>query len=306
MKIIIIAGPTASGKSALALHLAKNYLSCIINADSAQIYADIPILSAQPSFADRAAVCHKLYGTYAATCLSSAGKWVDLANVAIEESFHAAKIPIIVGGTGMYIHSLINGIAPIPPIEPELRASAIALHQRIGADEFYQQLVSIDPIIAQKLRPGDTQRVIRAYEIFTQTGISQTIWQEQQVAPRFTSQQILKIVLAPDRAQLYENCNMRFREMMERGAIQEVERLMTYESVTIRALGMREIMSYLAGEVTYEQAIIKAQQLTRNYAKRQITWFKHQLPSAKILSYVSLAEILPQADLLVKQFLQEH
>jgi tRNA dimethylallyltransferase len=293
---VVISGPTASGKSALAISLANKYQGVIINADSMQVYKDIPIITAQPCYDDYLQTPHALYGILSADKICSAGVYMELAKEQIELAIDNNQLPILVGGTGLYIKSLIYGIAKIPDIDSDLRLSARELYMEIGAEKFYQNLQELDPIAASKLNILDKQRVIRAYEVVKQTGISIIEWQKQNYTIGFDHEQFIQIGLLPERSMLYRNCDLRFKEMIEQGVIEEIEKLNNItmdDSLPVRkAHGILEITAYLNKEISLDQAIIKSQQMTRNYAKRQYTWLKHQMPEMIKFEYITPQEIL--------------
>jgi len=277
--IILIGGPTASGKSALALRLARERNGNIINADAMQIYAGLPILTAQPDPKDKAEIPHLLYETTDAAEASSAGKWLVQARAAIEETIKAGRQPIIVGGTGLYFDALMGGLAEIPPIPDDARAKTAQLYIKLGEKDFRTELAKRDPESAARIAHNDKQRLIRAYEVALHTGKTLGDWHKasQGAEQNFAAEYHL---LLPAREELYAACDKRFLDMIERGAIEEVKNFLkrglppTLPSMKI--LGVRELAEYIRGEKTLEESITKAQQMTRNYAKRQVTWFKNK------------------------------
>jgi tRNA dimethylallyltransferase len=279
--IILIGGPTASGKSALAMRLARARNGSIINADAMQVYAGLPLLTAQPEAADRAEIPHLLYEVTDAGEASSAGKWLAQAHAAIAEVRAAGRMPILVGGTGMYFNALLGGLADIPQIPGAARDEAERLYAEWGEEKFRHQLSLRDSESAARIERNDRQRLIRAYEVVTHTGQSLGEWQKagaaRAKAQRFDPEFHL---LLPPREKLYADCDRRFAAMIERGAVEEVKALMNRNlSPTLPAmkiLGVREIASFLEGKTSLDEAIAKAQQMTRNYAKRQMTWFRNQ------------------------------
>lgn len=284
-EILIVAGPTASGKSALALTVAERLGGTIINADSMQVYRGLPVLTAQPDAAMQARAAHRLYGEIDPAQGFSAGAWRQRAMAEIAASRAAARLPILVGGTGLYLRALLDGLAPTPPIPPEVRRAARALHGALGAPAFHQTLGRLDPEAAARLHQGDTQRVIRAYEVAIATGRTLGDWQrDHPVVPGFLAQ---AIVLLPPRDRLYAACDARFLDMVTRGAAAEVQALLDRELdpalPAMRALGVRELAAWLRGDSDRECAIAAAQQATRNYVKRQLTWFQRQLPETRNL-----------------------
>jgi tRNA dimethylallyltransferase len=302
-KIVVINGPTASGKSALSLMLAGKFNGVIINADSMQIYKEIPIITAQPTNLEQQLVEHQLYGLLTATDLCSAGLYIRLAKEKITKAWDSGKVPILVGGTGLYIKSLIYGIAKVPDIEDALRYEVRALYEEIGAEEFYQLLTNADPVAAAKLNRLDKQRVIRAYEVIKQTNVSINTWQQKLEPSGFDKEQFIQIGLLPARDKLYQQCNDRFLTMVENGLLAEIKALneltMDNNLPVRKAHGVPEITAYLNGEITLEAAIKKSQQITRNYAKRQFTWLKHQMPDMVKLQYEDIDHAYKQAEQII-------
>lgn len=284
--IHIVAGPTAGGKSAYALDLARKAgQAVIINADSLQIYNGLSLLTAQPSAEDKAAVPHRLYGHLNPNDASSAGNWRDLAMAEIEAVFEEGRVPIICGGTGLYIKALMEGLSPIPDIPDNVRAEVEALYARLGVPDFYDELERRDPVMAARFHPGHKARLMRAMEVLIATGKSLAEWQEAPLEgpPDEWAFEIHKIM--PERDVLYERCNARFEIMLAQGALAQVEdftaRMASGDvkpGVPLsKALGYKELAAYLAGDISRDEAIARAQGETRRYAKRQATWFRHQL-----------------------------
>ncbi len=277
--VVIIAGPTASGKSALALELAAALDGTIINADSQQIYRDLRILSARPDDAAIAGVPHRLYGYLDAAERGSVGGWRELALAEIAASHRAGRLPIVVGGTGLYLRALQHGIASIPPIPAAIREEAAALYRALGGAAFRERLWALDPVAAARLPPGDRQRLMRAWEVVCATGRPLGDWQNGTgaAAPyRFAS-----VLLAPPREALYAACDARFLGMIARGALDEVAALgargLDPGLPAMKAVGVPDLLRYRRGEIALDDAIAAAQQATRRYAKRQMTWFRHQM-----------------------------
>ena len=300
-KIIVISGPTASGKSALALNFSlENGNSdkfSIINADSLQIYHGLPILSSQPTKEEQQKVPHFLYSTFNPDETSSVGAWLRLVKNTVEKSWEEGKTPIIVGGSGMYISKLIDGICEIPEISDDIREGSRELFEQIGIEEFREKLLNLDKdnlseeeIKSQKSKIAqlDKQRLIRRYEVLQQTGKSLAWWQNQSNKVLFDEKIITHINLNPDRDELYKNCNLRFELMLENGAIDEVENLLELDleenSAIYNTLGFTQIVDFLNGEISEDEAVKIASQKTRNYAKRQLTWFRNQLPNKETFS----------------------
>ncbi|MFM9889293.1 MAG: tRNA (adenosine(37)-N6)-dimethylallyltransferase MiaA [Rickettsiales bacterium] len=274
-------GPTGSGKSALALRIAQAAPTVIINADAMQLVADLRILTARPTRADEALAEHALYGVLDAGEPTSVARWLMLVEPVIRTAWDENKQPLLVGGTGMYVQALMQGLASIPPIPEAIRAPLRAL----TAPELYARLSARDSAMAASLKPGDTQRLARALEVVEATGQSLAHWQQQKAQPLFPDATYRIFALTPDRAQLYPRLNARFEAMLAAGAMDEITRLMARQlppdTPILRAHGVPELMAHARGEITLEAATTHAQQLTRNYAKRQLTWIRQQLPEVR-------------------------
>ena len=307
--LVIVAGPTASGKSALALALAEALRGTIINADSMQVYRDLAVLTARPGAAELARAPHRLYGMIDAAEACSAGRWRDLALAEIAAARAEDRLPILAGGTGLYLRAVLDGLAPVPPVPPAIRAAARALHAELGGPAFRAALAAVDPEAAGRLAAGDTQRLIRAYEVAQATGKTLAAWRRGQSAPDFRAAAIL---LLPPREVLYEACDARFLAMMRQGAEAEVGSLLARQLdpalPAMKAVGVPELAQLIAGRLPRETAIAAAQQATRRYAKRQYTWFRHQLREGAGLSKQVVAEqfsesLLPEILSFIRQFL---
>ena len=289
---MIVAGPTASGKSALALAVAETLGGTIINADSMQVYRDLAALTARPGAAELARAPHRLYGVIDAAEACSAGRWRELALAEIAASREAGRVPVLVGGSGLYLRALLEGLSPVPPVPAALREEARALHARLGGEAFRQALAALDPEAAQRLAAGDTQRLIRAYEVVAATGRPLADWRRGQ-GPA-AGPPAAAVLLLPPRAALYAACDARFLQMMERGALAEVEALLARgldpALPAMRAVGVPDLAALVAGRVSRKAAVAAAQQATRRYAKRQYTWFRHQMPEHGALQKLVLAE----------------
>jgi tRNA dimethylallyltransferase len=276
--VALIAGPTASGKSMLALALAERTGGVIVNADSAQIYRDLPILSAAPSAEERAGAEHRLYAIRDGAEPCSAADWAELAKAEITDIHASGRLPILVGGTGLYLRTLIEGIAPVPPIETSVRERV----REQTVDQNRAELETLDPEGAARLHPADTSRIARTLEVLLSTGRTLTYWQSQRQGGMADEIRLKPVVLLPPRDWLYERCNARFGKMIEAGAVEEVSSLLTRELKpslpVMRAIGVREIAAFLVGAIDREEMIRRGQQATRNYAKRQYTWFARQPP----------------------------
>ena len=279
----LIAGPTASGKSAVALELAKllenaGRTGVIINADSMQVYADIPVLAASPSEEEREQAEHRLYGAWDASDACSAADWAAKARDEIASVHADGGVPILVGGTGMYLKVLIEGIAPIPAIEPEVREVVRAMETA----DAYKALQIEDPVRASELEPTDSQRIARALEVKRSTGVTLGDWQQAKTGGIGEDITLHPIVMMPPRQWVYERCDKRFAQMLEEGAIAEVEALLARDLdpdlPAMRAIGVREIAALIRGEATKEETIAAGSTATRQYAKRQYTWLRNQSP----------------------------
>ncbi|MEO7814596.1 MAG: tRNA (adenosine(37)-N6)-dimethylallyltransferase MiaA [Sphingomicrobium sp.] len=271
--LVLIAGPTASGKSALALELARQRNGVIINADSAQLYRDLPILSAAPSPEDRASADHRLYGVRDGADPCSAADWAMLARSEIASVNAEGRLPILVGGTGLYIRTLLDGIAPVPRIDPDIRDT---IRNRSVADN-HADLLSLDPEAAARLNPGDTTRIARALEVVRSSGKPLSHWQQQREGGIIDTIDLHPLILLPPRPWLYQRCDQRFAAMIEQGVVDEVRRLLDRaldpNLPVMRAIGVAEIASGSADVITLGQLS------TRRYAKRQYTWFANQPPA---------------------------
>lgn len=277
-KIIIVAGPTASGKSAIALELAEKNGGVIINADSQQLYRDLPILTARPTSQEEARAPHKLYGILCVSEGCSAGKWLTFARMEIDWARSQGKQPIVVGGTGLYLKALMKGIADMPDIPPEVRAQAVSDYEEMGKEAFAARLREVDPQFFERLKVYDKQRLIRAWEVWLGSGKPLSWWQGQGATPPYAADEFELQKIELPRDELYRRCDARFLKMVEQGAVEEVR--MIQDSLSeglLNIIGVKELSAHLRGELTLEEAIAGAQRATRNYAKRQMTWMRHQL-----------------------------
>lgn len=277
----LIAGPTASGKSRLALEIAQNQNGVIINADAMQVYSGLPILTAQPSREEIETAPHELYGVIDPSENFSAGKWRKIAVKCIQQTLEKGKTPIITGGTGLYFKVLLEGLAEIPPIPQSVRQEAKQLYEKIGHTAFREELTKMDPKSAKSIKPNDKQRLIRAWEVAKFTGKPLGYWQKKTAASGLPDSLFFhKHLLMPPKDELYKACDKRFVEMMKKGAIDEVKALLRKnldpDLPAMKIIGVKEISAFLKGEITKEEAIKMAQRETRRYAKRQMTWFKNQ------------------------------
>jgi tRNA dimethylallyltransferase len=276
--LALIAGPTASGKSALALALAEARNGVVINADSAQVYRDLRIVTARPTPEEEARAPHRLYGYRDGAEPCSAADWAVDARAAIAEAHAAGKLPIMVGGTGLYIRTLLQGIAPVPPIDPQVRAEVRSL----PVDQSYAALAHEDPEASARLRPADIARIARALEVVRSTGRPLWQWQRERQGGIEDAVQLEPLILLPPRDWLQVRCDQRFEAMMGEPGLDEVRMLLDRRLSPLlpvmRAIGVREIAAFLQGETGREQALAAGRTATRQYAKRQYTWFSRQPP----------------------------
>ena len=273
---ILIAGPTASGKSALAIKLARERDGVVINADSMQVYAELDILSARPPAQDLAEAPHRLYGHQPMREGYSAGRFFREAERVLAEVRAEGRLPIFVGGTGLYMKTLLEGLSPVPEIPPDIRAQWRAEAVRVGPHSLHARLTEIDPATAALLRPSDPLRIVRALEVLDATGRPLSEWQREPGRPLLTTGETECLLLLPDRAALRERSDARFDSMMARGALAEAERIAALKLDPalpgMRALGLRPLMAHIRGEATLETAIAAGKEETRRYIKRQETW----------------------------------
>lgn len=287
-KIIMLGGPTASGKSSLALKWAKELDGEIINADSMQIYQELNVLTACPTEQEMAMVPHHLYRCLKGNDPCDAQRWRIFARDKIDEIFIRGKTPIVVGGTGLYFKALVYGLSKIPDIDGEIRSNIRQTVKAEGIGQIYLQLKKNDPEMADKLDANDSQRVSRALEVILSTGKSLKYWQSQPLSEGLIDEDVdldLHVVFR-DRAVLYERCDTRFKKMIEDGkAIEEVQTLLAFQyplsSPVMKSLGVPQIIDYLEGKTTLDDMVVLSQTATRQFAKRQMTWFRNQFPSWK-------------------------
>jgi tRNA dimethylallyltransferase len=274
--LVLIAGPTASGKSALALALAQQIGGVIVNADSAQIYRDLRVLSAAPTDEELRQAEHRLYGVQDGALPCSAADWAAMARREVANIHASGRTPILVGGTGLYMRTLLDGIAPVPAIDPEVRARV----RDAMVDDNRLKLQKLDREAADRLKPGDSVRINRALEVILSTGRTLGEWQKQREGGIADEVELRPIILLPPRKWLYVRCDERFSHMIDEGAVSEVEALLARKLnpnlPVMRAIGVSELSAYLLGRISLDEAIAAGQQATRRYAKRQYTWFAHQ------------------------------
>lgn len=287
----IIAGPTAGGKSAYALRRAAKENGVIINADSMQIYDALPILTAAPRLEEMQGIPHRLYNILPPAERCSAARWCSLAHLEIARVLTEGRTPFLVGGTGLYLKALMEGLAPIPDIPQDVRENAVREQERLGNPAFHAALALKDPVMAARLHPQDTQRLIRAWEVWEATGRSLASWQiVPPDAPPAHYHYHVTLILPP-RGTLYDRCNRRFDMMMENGALEETAAFarridkgdIPEDAPVTGALGFKPLRAYLQGEQTREEALKRAKTDTRHYAKRQVTWFRHQVRAGEIV-----------------------
>jgi tRNA dimethylallyltransferase len=279
---VLIAGPTASGKSALALALAERHGGIVVNADSMQVYRDLRVITARPSEAEEARVAHRLYGHVDAAENYSVGRWCQDACAAIDEAHAGRKLPILVGGTGLYFKALIQGLSAVPPTPPEIRAAVRARCDAEGAMALHAELARRDPAMAARLKPGDRMRISRALEVLEATGRSLADWHGEGMPAILDPNAALKIFLVIERAELHRRIDARFDGMLAAGALDEVRALsargLDPMLPAMKAHGVPWLRRHLAGEIGLEAAAEGGKLDTRRYTKRQVTWFRHQMP----------------------------
>ena len=304
--VVLIAGPTASGKSSMAMDVAEEFDGQIINADSMQVYKELRIVTARPSEADEARLPHKMYGMISVAQSWSVGQWQAMAVEEIAACHAAGKLPVVTGGTGLYFKALMEGLADIPVADPEIRQNLTARLDKEGCEVLHEELKKVDAITAERIFPTDTQRLLRALEIYQSTGRSQSDWiaDGNQGVP--DDLRFLPLILQPPREQLYEKINQRFGAMVKEGALEEVRALsklgLDPSLPAMKAVGVRELLAYEAGECSLEQSIAKAQKISRNYAKRQLTWFRNQIPEGKSYFAQYSESLRPEIFAFIRQF----
>lgn len=284
---ILIAGPTASGKSALALALAERLGGTVINADAMQVYRELRVLTARPDADDERRAPHRLYGHVPGAEAYSAARYAAEARAAIAAAEEAGSLPIVVGGTGLYFKALTEGLSPIPPIPDEIRARWRACAGEEGAAALHAILAERDPEMAARLRPTDPQRLVRALEVLEATGTSLARWQEEPGEPVVRVEDGRAVVVAPERDVLRQRIDARFDRMMAHGAVEEVRALLQLalspELPVMRALGVGSLARLIAGEASPAEAAEAAKAETRQYAKRQLTWLRRNMNAWKLI-----------------------
>jgi tRNA dimethylallyltransferase len=281
-QVVLIAGPTASGKSALALGLARRLGGVIINTDSMQMYRDLRVLTARPTPEEEAAVPHRLYGTVDAAVNFSAGAWVGAAERALAETRAEGRVPIFVGGSGLYFKALTRGLSAVPPIPSELREAVRARLARDGVEALHAELARRDPAAAERLKPRDRTRIARALEVIEATGRPLNDWHCDGLPPVLPQDAFRALFLAPEREALYARIDARFDAMLKAGSLDEVARLAARKLdpllPAMKAHGVPALIRHLNGQISLAEAATIGKADTRHYAKRQFTWFRHQLP----------------------------
>jgi tRNA dimethylallyltransferase len=331
--MVVITGPTAGGKSGLALALAEAFDGVIINADSMQVYRELRILTARPGAEALARAPHRLYGVLPGREPCSAGRWREMALDEVAAARSEGRLPLVVGGTGLYLRALAEGLAPVPSVPEAVRDAARALYDKLGGAAFHAELAARDPVMAARLEPGDSQRLIRAWEVLEATGRSLADWQAPGgdrggsgdragtglagAAPAAAAAlapapaRILRLVCLPPRPALYAACDARLRAMVENGALEEVRALRALDLdprlPVMKALGVRELGRHLDGALSLDDAIAQTQQATRNYAKRQMTWLRTQTapdgPRAVTLNEQYSKSLDPKIFPIIRRFL---
>ncbi len=287
MRAILIAGPTASGKSGKAIELARKAGGVIVNADSMQVYRELRILTARPSPEQEAKVPHRLYGYVSASDAYSTGRWLEEASAAIRSTWKAGRVPIVVGGTGLYFRALERGIVALPKIPEVVRERWRAELVERGAAELHRELERLSPAEARRLKPGDGQRIIRALEVLEATGEPLGAHHARADHPKILDgAQVERMLLLPDRAELYRRCDARVLAMVQQGALEEVRYLLSLaldsSLPATKAIGVKPFGRHLKGEISLDEAIALTQRETRNYAKRQMTWFRNQTAAWRV------------------------
>jgi tRNA dimethylallyltransferase len=293
---ILIAGPTASGKSALALELAEKLGGTIVNADSMQVYRDLRVITARPSPDDEARSPHRLYGHVDAAENYSVGAWCRDVAVALKDIAGQGRVPIVVGGTGLYFKALTSGLAAVPPVPADIRAQVRERLQRDGVGPLYAELIARDPVTAARLMPLDRSRICRALEVILATGRSISDWHREGVAPLIDPAGAAKIFLTCERSELVARIDARFAVMLEAGALDEVRALSGRQLdpllPAMKAHGVPWLIRHLNGEISLDDAAEGARMDTRRYAKRQGTWFRNQMAEWPMVPVAEAQEAL--------------
>jgi tRNA dimethylallyltransferase len=281
-EVVLLAGPTASGKSRLALELAAARNGVIVNADSMQVYAELRMLSARPSAEDEARAPHRLYGHVGAATRYSVGAWLDDVALALADARAGGRLAIVVGGTGLYFKAVTEGLAVVPAVPALVRAEVLAAAEGVESAVLHARLANVDPEDASAIRPSDRSRIVRALEVVTATGKSLAVWKRTATSrPLIDPAKAERIVLMPDRAELHRRIAERAEHIVHGGAIDEVRALaalnLNPELPAMKAIGVRELLDHFAGKTSLEEATAAIKTETRRYAKRQMTWFRNQM-----------------------------
>ncbi len=289
---LIIAGPTASGKSGLALAIAREFGGTIINADSMQVYEELRILTARPSNEDEALVPHRLYGFQSASDTCSAAQWSELAAAEMHSLWAEGRLPVLAGGTGFYFRTMTEGLNDIPAVPASVRQEVEAMRDDLGPEAFHAKLAEVDAGTAERLPPGDRQRMIRAMEVFMATGRSLTDWHEGAPRPVVPDARFLSVLLDPPRETLNAATDARFDAMLAAGAVEEAAALkalrLDLDLPAMKSLGLGELIAHLDGDMSLDAAVRGAKQATRRFAKRQQTWFRNQFdPNIRVSAQYS-------------------
>ncbi len=296
--VLLIAGPTASGKSAAALALAEQLNGEIVNADAIQVYRELQILSARPPPADEARIPHHLYGFVPAAQSFSAGAWLARAAPVIEDILARGKCAIAAGGTGLYFRCLTQGLAALPPAAPEIRKTLMRELQEQGAEALHRRLARCDPEWAARVPATDPQRILRGLEVFAATGVPLSRWQKKPASPPLAGKTVVKAVLTPPRECLQARCNARVGRMIEEGALDEARELAAQNLPphlpAMKALGLAPLLDHLAGNITLAQAADRTRKATRALARRQLTWARTQMPSFHPVTAAEPGQVLAQ------------
>ncbi|MEC7148391.1 MAG: tRNA (adenosine(37)-N6)-dimethylallyltransferase MiaA [Pseudomonadota bacterium] len=306
MKAVIICGPTGAGKSSLALNLAEKFEGVIINADSVQIYREIKILSGRPTSDDYRKAPHRLYGIMSIFKPCTLGIWRKMALETIKECELSGRLPIICGGTGLYIKFLLNELSAIPEISPSIKLEAREKLKELGNENFRELLSKNDPASASRIKSGDTNRLLRAWEVFTATTKPLSYWHKKS-RKAGSQHKFFKVCLMPERKALYSICDQRFLEFVEQGAVEEAR---AFDFITAspelpasKTLGLLELIKYTKGELELSDAVEQAQRATRRYAKRQLTWFRHQLDEDFLIQNLSCSKTVSDCFKKIVNFL---
>jgi tRNA dimethylallyltransferase len=292
--VVLIAGPTASGKSRLALELAARLDGTIVNADSMQVYSELSVLTTRPSAADEKRASHWLYGHVGVVTRYSVGRYQEEAAGALAEARRQRRVAIFTGGTGLYFDVLTKGLSPIPAVPAEIRVATRHRFESLGREAFFAELAMRDPDTATKLRVSDTQRILRAMDVLESSGRPLSHWQSMSGKPVLEGLTTARLVLAPPREVLNQRIDRRFETMVKVGALEEARALLDLDPTlpAAKALGLPQLRRYLAGEIALEIAIAEAQLATKHYAKRQMTWFRNRMKDWNWQEGVDLSNII--------------